>query len=237
MQTLRLFVWMPIFFFLLLSGGCMRTMPLLDMTSPVVPDRKVLLEVVPEPEAEVSEEAQNTVPETESKAAMNQVLYQFQKGIQLLERGRSEEARFLFEELRERYPEVSVVHNNLGVTYKRLSLLQEATRSYQKAIDLQGGGYTEAHYNLAIIFREQGAFRKAEVIYLKVIALNPEFEDAHYNLAVLYDLYLDKPEEALQHYRKYMELVDGNHQEIELWVTALQKRLSTSVSEKKPERQ
>jgi len=226
MQIVRLKGWMPILFCLLTAGGC-AAVPALEMDPSGVFDRKDLLEVVPEQEEEAQEDVRNAAPDPELDA----VLLQFQKGIQLLESGKAAEARSLFEALRDRYPEVSVIYNNLGVTYKRLNLLEEAARSYQKAIALQGGGYAEAHYNLAIIFREQGAFRKAEAVYREVISLNPEFEDAHYNLAVLYDLYLDNPEEALQHYMKYMELVDGDHLEMELWVAALQKRLPERASE------
>ncbi len=224
MQIFRLKVWVPIVFFLLLGSGCIKAIsPPVDPVMSVLKDHGAIT-----PEQEVLEESEESAPDAELDA----VLLQFQKGIQLLEGGKAKEARLLFEALRDRYPEVSVIHNNLGVTYKRLNLLDEAAESYQKAIDLQGGGYTEAHYNLAIVFREQGAFRKAESVYKVVIALNPEFQDAHYNLAVLYDLYLDEAEEALQHYRKYMELIDGNHQEIELWVAALQKRINVSGGKK-----
>jgi hypothetical protein len=34
---------------------------------------------------------------------------------------------------------------------------------------------------------------------------------------------------------KYMELVDGDHQEMELWVAALQKRLPERVPERGPD--
>lgn len=205
----------------LLAGGCTKSIlpPVIGPSG--TSDQGASLELSTEQEGEAQQDVQNIVPDPELDA----VLLQFQKGIYLLESGKAEEARSFFEALRDRYPEVSVIHNNLGVTYKRLSLPEKAVESYKKAIDLQGGGYAEAHYNLAIVFREQGAFRKAEAVYKTVIALNPEFQDAHYNLAVLYDLYLDNPVGALQHYRKYMEIVDGDHQEMKLWVAALQKRL------------
>jgi len=219
--------WAPILLCLLLggiAGGCSKT----TLPPVFVPSRGSDEDVAQDRKGREQEDPPPVAPDSE----LDRVLHQFQKGIGLLERGKAGEARSIFEGLRHRYPEVSVIHNNLGVTYKRLGRLEEAAQSYQKAIDLQGGGYTEAHYNLAIVFREQGAFRKAEAVYKKVISLNPEFQDAHYNLAVLFDLYLNDPAEALRHYRKYMELAAGDHEKIELWIAALQKRLPESGSGK-----
>ncbi len=162
-----------------------------------------------------------------SHSQLDATLVQFKKGVQLLENGRTEEARLLFEGLRDIYPRMSIFHVNLGVTYKRLGLLPEAISSYQRALEIERGD-AEIHYNLAIALREQGEFRKSEEAYKTALAISPDFMDAHYNLAVLYDLYLNEPAEAIRHYQRFLELGGGDPKEIQIWITALQKRMDES---------
>lgn len=209
----------------LLVGGCIKTGP-----PPAQVLEEVRQEVKQEAIQEVSQEEKASPQDILEETKLDQVLHQFQKAILLLENGKTEEARRLFETLRDRHPDVSVFHNNLGIAYKHLGLKEEAVQAYRQAIALHGG-YPEAHYNLAIVLRGQGAFREAESAYTKAIDLSPDFQDAHYNLAVLYDLYLNDPDKALVHYQHYMERVDGAHEEIKIWIAALEKRLAASRSQ------
>ncbi len=167
----------------------------------------------------------------QNNTELNHILRQFQKGIQLLENGKTEEGRFAFEALRDLYPDVSVFHINLGIAYKRLNRLSEAIDAYRRAIRLQGA-YPEAYYNLAIILKDLGAFAEAEAAYLKAIALSPNFLDAHYNLAVLYDLYLDRAGAALRHYKRYTELAKETNEEMLIWMASLEKRMAARSNAK-----
>jgi tetratricopeptide (TPR) repeat protein len=155
---------------------------------------------------------------------LDQVLLQFQKGTTLVENGKLKEARAVFENLRTNYPHVSVFHNNLGVVYKRLGLLPEAVAAYQQAIKIQPQ-YPEAYYNLGIALREQGEFRQAEDAYRRAINSTPDFLDANYNLAVLYDLYLNEPDKAIERYQTYLAAGGEGRDEVSIWITALQKRV------------
>ncbi len=160
----------------------------------------------------------------------DQVLRQFQKGTRLLEMGESDQARILFEALRDEYPDVSVFYINLGVAYKRLERDEDAIQSYRQAIKVSDfvPGHADAHYNLGILLREQGDFKGAEKAYLTALSVSPEFQDAHFNLAVLYDLFLNEPEKAIHHYQKHKTLTGEVNEEIDLWVSALQKRLNNT---------
>jgi len=129
----------------------------------------------------------------------------------------------VFEGLRSTYPHVSVLHNNLGVVYKRLGLLDDAIASYRQAIAIHSA-YAEAYYNLAIALREHGDFRDAEDAYQHAIDSSPDFRDAHYNLAVLYDLYLNEPEKAIAHYETYLASGGEGRAEVTIWIAALHKR-------------
>jgi len=158
---------------------------------------------------------------------MDQVLLNFQKGITLVQHNQLKEAKAVFEALRTSYPHVSVFHNNLGVVDKRLGLLDEAVVSYREAIAIQPA-YPEAHYNLGIALREQGQFRRAEEAYQHAIEGAPDFRDAHYNLAVLYDLYLNEPEKAIEHYQTYLASGGEGKEEVAIWIAALEKRVEHS---------
>ena len=50
---------------------------------------------------------------------------------------------------------------------------------------------------LGVLHRQQGQFSEAEQAYLQAIELDPGYALAYYNLAVLYDLYMQRPELAL----------------------------------------
>jgi tetratricopeptide (TPR) repeat protein len=170
---------------------------------------------------------QPTARSEESRAAeaqkLDQVLLRFQKGTSLIENGKLKEARAAFESLRTSYPHVSVFHNNLGVVYKRLGLLPEAVAAYQQAIKIQPE-YPEAYYNLGLALREQGEFRRAEDAYRRALSAAPNFRDAEFNLAVLYDLYLNEPNKAIEHYQTYLASGGEGQEEVAIWIAALQKR-------------
>jgi hypothetical protein len=44
-------------------------------------------------------------------------------------------------------------------------------------------------------------------------------------MAILYELYLGDGVKALEHYRRYRELVGGDEQEVLLWIADLERRV------------
>lgn len=80
---------------------------------------------------------------------------------------------------------------------------------------------------LGVLYRQQGQFGEAEQAYLKAIELESGYALAYYNLAVLYDLYIQRPELALENYQQYLRL--GSEQsdaEVERWIADLRRRVS-----------
>jgi tetratricopeptide (TPR) repeat protein len=200
MNHRRLMISVAVFLFASILAGCLRT-----------------ARVAPAPETPPV--SVNPAPNAGSEA----VVLQFRKGVHLLEKGETKEARFVFEKLRDDHPQISMYYVNLGVTYKRLGLLPEAIASYQHALEIDRDD-AGIYYNMGIALRESGEFRKAEQAYKTALVILPDFMDAHYNLAVLYDLYLDEPDRAVEHYRRYLDLGGGNPDEVQIWITALEKR-------------
>jgi tetratricopeptide (TPR) repeat protein len=84
---------------------------------------------------------------------------------------------------------------------------------------------------LGVLGRRQGRFADAEQAYLRAIELQPDYAAAYYNLAVLYELYLPRPEFALQNYERYLQLGsgDGASADVEKWVADLRRRVGTTA--------
>lgn len=84
---------------------------------------------------------------------------------------------------------------------------------------------------LGVLGRRQGRFADAEQAYLRAIELQPGYAAAYYNLAVLYELYLPRPELALQNYERYLQLggAEGVSPDVEKWVADLRRRVGTTA--------
>lgn len=79
-----------------------------------------------------------------------------------------------------------------------------------------------------IELRRQGKFQEALAAYRQALMLQPDYALAHLNLAILLDLYLAQPEEALSHYRRFQELSPTPDEQVAAWITELERRLQRS---------
>jgi predicted RNA methylase len=87
----------------------------------------------------------------------------------------------------------------LGITLQELGRLEDAEKSYNKAIEIKPD-LAEAHCNLGSILKELGKLEGAETSYKKAIAIKPDYAEAHCNLG---NIYLNKkqPIDAYKHIR------------------------------------
>jgi len=79
---------------------------------------------------------------------------------------------------------------------------------------------------LGVLHRQQGRFADAEQAYLRGIEAESGYAPAYYNLAVLYELYIPRPDLALQNYERYLQIGGAEAQgaEVEKWVADLRRR-------------
>lgn len=78
---------------------------------------------------------------------------------------------------------------------------------------------------LGMVQRRQGRFAEAEQSYLRAIDAEPAYADAWFNLGVLYDLYLQRPEFALERYERFAQLqAGGDAGDVAKWIADLQRR-------------
>jgi Tfp pilus assembly protein PilF len=118
---------------------------------------------------------------------------------------------------------LSGAHLNLANIYAAQKEKDKAETSYEMAI-FANPNNIDAYNQFGIFKREQGDFVGAENLYKKAIGVWPFHAASHKNLAILYDLYLGKPAQALPHYEAYLQLV-GEDKQAASWIADLQRRL------------
>ena len=132
--------------------------------------------------------------------------------------------------LTKEYPEYSGPWLNLAYLYRETDRINLAENTYKKAIEINPrniGAYNE----LAILFREQGRFIESETTYKKALSIWNAHPDTHLNLAILYDLYMGRMDDALHHYRQYQLVQSEEDHKVKTWIADLQRRINRLVAE------
>ena len=104
-------------------------------------------------------------------------------------------------------PQSVPAHINLGAAYTKRSLFEDATREFEKAIQI-APGFASAHQNLGAVCWNLGLTERSMDESRKAIELEPGLADAHYNLGVVY---WEKGlhDEAIGEYKKAIEISPG----------------------------
>lgn len=141
----------------------------------------------------------------------------------LLQEGKLKEARSQFKKLTEKYPTLSGPWIKLGAIAEKREKYDEAIRHYKKAISVNRNN-VNAYIALGLLQRTQGYFSDAQHTYLDALNVWSDFPEAHLNLAILYDLYVNKPEEAQKHYEAYYFLTREKDEKVHKWLVEVKQR-------------
>lgn len=84
----------------------------------------------------------------------------------------------------------------------------------------------DLHYNMALMYVQQGKFKEAEAEYLRALRIDPNDAETHYNLAILYDDELKDKAKAAVHYRRYLKLRPDSPdaETVKLWLLRAETR-------------
>ena len=136
------------------------------------------------------------------------------------------DAELRFQEFLLQYPNYAGAHVNLAIIFAARGDDQAAENSLIDAL-LLNPEHPAALNQLGMLLRRQGKLTEAESAYQRAIAADPGYALAHYNLGVLYDLYLQRLDVALQHYEAYQTLV-GEDKQVTKWIADLTRRLNAA---------
>ena len=87
-----------------------------------------------------------------------------------------------------------------------------AEKCYRNALNIDPE-HAMSHFNLARTLEELGRKREAIAAYLRAIAAEPCYGDAHYNLAILYEREVREYRKAVKHWRLYLRYRGGDRED------------------------
>ena len=148
--------------------------------------------------------------------------------------GQTGRAESMLNGLSDERPDLVAPQLNLAILYAETGRREEAETVLERL--LTDSPEDPAAWNqLGVLRRRDGRFGEADEAYSMALAADPTYAPAYRNRGVLLDLYLGRPGEALEHYRRYVEL-QGGDEEVERWVAELELRLGTGPGAKVAER-
>jgi Flp pilus assembly protein TadD len=133
------------------------------------------------------------------------------------------ETQTLLESMQSKYPSLMSINTMLGWTYWQAGKTKQAETELLAVTESKGLYKSEAYNYLAIIYREQGEFVKAEKLYLQAIKIWPGDPVLHKNLGILYELYLGRLNDALSSY-KQAQAINDKDKVLNTWVKDLERR-------------
>ena len=105
---------------------------------------------------------------------------------------------------------------------------EAAVSSYARAIAINEVNIN-AYLKLAKVQRVRGHFIQAQNTYAKALSVWPDFPEAHLNLAILYDIYLNRPLQAQRHLESYQFLTGGRDKVRAQWLAEIQQRTGAAL--------
>ena len=178
-------------------------------------------EKVIQPE-EIPQAKNEVVVEDTSKADARQEKYQ--QGITSMSVGDYAGAQRIFSEFIRANPQMAGAFTNLALIHFVNQEYDRALKLVGRAIELNN--LQAQAYNLrAQLLIINKKVLEARDDYIRAIELNPQYTNAQYNLALLYDVYLQDVNLAIQHYEIYMSLIEQPDETTQSWVERLKRTL------------
>jgi tetratricopeptide (TPR) repeat protein len=154
----------------------------------------------------------------------------FAHGVAALQRGDWATAEQVFTTLASSHPELPGPAVNLAIVYRRTGRAQQAETLLQQTAE-RFPRFAPAQHQLGLLLSEQGMFDAADAALRQAIDADPDYAVAYYNRAVVNDLYLQRPDVALQDFRQYQALQPQPDPQVAGWIAELERRTGQEVSQ------
>ena len=197
-------------------GKTLQAEPFLTQIVPPVSVAAAIAAPVPADPAAAALPVEPPVPPAVSEA--------FAQSVTLLAAGDLANARPLLENLVATAPSFPEPAVNLGWLHAQESRAAEAQAAFEEAIRRDPMA-APAHNGIAALHLAAGRFRDAEASYRESLAVAPDHALTHRNFAVLLDLYLRQPAEALRHFESYLALTGSADKQVSGWIAELKRRV------------
>ena len=178
---------------------------------------------VTEISAEQSEQVSEPAPE-----AVDFYQQFYAEAVISLKKGNTEQALELLLQVSTDAPDKPYIFTNLGLAYFKLQKMELAEQAFRKAI-IRNNRDAVAYNQLGILQRYKGQFEEARNQYQRAIQIDSDYALAHLNLGILFDLYLQDLELALQQYQKYQALITEEDSRVAGWIIDIKRRLKTTT--------
>ena len=155
----------------------------------------------------------------------------YEQALAALKNDAAEQALPLLTRLSLDAPDKPRLFTNLGLAYFRLQQAELAEQAFQQAI-ARNPDDAVAHNHLGILQRRQGRFDDALLEYQRAIEIDSKYARAYLNLGILFDLYLQDLDKALQQYRKYQDLTSEENTQVAGWIVDIERRLKSTAKQK-----
>jgi len=116
----------------------------------------------------------------------------------------------------------SAPYINLAIAYSETGKIKDAENTLLKAIKINPT-HPVTNNELGLVYRKTGRFPKAKETYENIIKNYPQFLPARKNLGILFDLFMNDLDCAIEQYVAYLN-VRPNEKEMAIWLTDLKRR-------------
>ena len=168
-----------------------------------------------------------------TKPAPLPVMVRFQEAVAVGHRGDFTRAEAEFSALMADTSALAGPALNLGIILARSQRWAEAETALLEAIR-RNGALAAGFDQLGLVQRAQGKFDAAARSYGQAVTLDADSARIHRNAGVLYDLYLDRPEEALAHFER-SQAAGGDEKLLGAWIAELRQRAAAAHKASKAE--
>lgn len=166
-------------------------------------------------------EASGNPPAVANGMSDSEVTTRMEQATAALRGGEPARARAILETVVQEAPATALAWVNLGTAALKLDESEAAIDALERAVTLAPSA-PAAHNLLGVAYRRGGQIDEAMAAYRTALRLDPDHALAHYNLAILHDVYLQQPERAIEHYRRFDALTPEPTPEIDQWVAQLE---------------
>jgi tetratricopeptide (TPR) repeat protein len=152
-------------------------------------------------------------------------LADFERALALMRGSDYASAQTILEALTEQHPELAGPWVNLGLVHLAQNREEPARATLQAA--LVANPYNcDAHNQLGVLARQQGAYDEAERHYRTCLDVRADYAPAYLNLAILYELYMGRFADALLAYQDYQLALPQPDSRVSGWMMDLERRIS-----------